>query len=100
MNDLDKEETQLQDLVQRISTNITLLERYNKEWTMLLAELRGEEKVAEEKEYLWAADGDDGLIELLLDSHEMVARLQGRLTQVLIKQEKGHDLCHQILWKL
>ena len=45
--------------------------------------------MAEEKEYLWAAEGDDGLIELLLDSHEMVARLWGRLTQVLRKQEKG-----------
>ena len=45
---------------------------------MLLTELaKGEEKMAEEKEYLWVADGDDGLIELLLDSNEMVARLQG-----------------------
>ena len=88
-SDLDKEETQLQDLVQQISTNIALLQRCNKEWTTLLAELRGEEKVAEEKEYLWAADGDDGLIELLLDSHETVTRLQGRLTQMLRKQEKG-----------
>ena len=45
---------------------------------MLLIELpKGEEKMTEEKEYLWAADGDDGLIELLLDLNEMVARLQG-----------------------
>ena len=33
--------------------------------------------------------GDDGLIELLFDSSETVARLQGRLAQVLRKQEKG-----------
>ena len=45
--------------------------------------------MAEEKEYLWAADGDDGLIELMLDSNETVARLQGQLAQVLRKQEKG-----------
>ena len=78
-SDLEKEETQLKDLVQRIliSTNIALLERCNKEWTTPLAELQGKEKVAEEKEYLWAADRDNGLIELLLDSHETVARLQG-----------------------
>ena len=67
-SDLDKEETHLQDLIQRLSTNFALLERCNKEWTVLLTELRGEEKTAKEKEYLWAADGNDGLIELLLDS--------------------------------
>ena len=89
-SDLDKEETQLEDLIQRLSTNITLLERCNKKWTMLLTKLlKGEEKMAEEKEYLWATDGDDGLIELLLDSNETVARLQGQLAQVLRKQEKG-----------
>ena len=87
-SDLDKEETQLQDLIQRLSTNIALLERCSKEWTALLTELRGKEKTAEEKDYLRAADKDDGLIELLLDSHEMVGRLQGRLTQVSRKQEK------------
>ena len=44
---------------------------------MLLTELlKGEENMVEE-EYLWVADGNDGLIELLLDSNETVARLQG-----------------------
>ena len=38
-------------------------------------------------------------IELLLDSNETVARIQGRLAQVLRKQEKGQDLCCQILQK-
>ena len=89
-SDLDKEETQLEDLIQRLSTNIALLGRCNKEWAMLLTELlKGEEKMAEEKEYLWATDGNYGLIELLLDSNETVARLQGQLAQVLRKQEKG-----------
>ena len=89
-SDLDKEETQLEDLIQQLSTNIVLLERCSKKWTTLLTELpKGEEKLAGEKEYLWAADSDDGLIELLLDSNETVARLQGRLAQVLRKQEKG-----------
>ena len=32
------------------------------------------------------ADGDDGIIELILDSNETVARLQGYLTQILRKQ--------------
>ena len=43
-SDLDKEETQLEDLIQQLSTNIALLERCNKEWTMLLTEMpKGEE---------------------------------------------------------
>ena len=48
---------------------------------------KGEEKTAEEKEYVWATDGDDGLIGLLLDSHETKAHLEGHLEQVLRRQE-------------
>ena len=88
-SDLEKEETELEDLIQRLSMNIALLERCNKEWTTLLNELKGDEKLKEEKEYVWAADGDDGIVELILDSNETVARLQGRLAQVLRKQEKS-----------
>ena len=44
-SELDKEETQLEDLIQQLSTNIVLIERCNKEWTTLLTELpKGEEK--------------------------------------------------------
>ena len=89
VSDLDKAETELEDMIQRFSMNIALLERCHKEWTALLSELpKGDEKTAEEKEYIWATDGDDGLIELLLDSHETKARLVGRLEQVLRRQER------------
>ena len=50
---------------------------------------KGEEKAAEEKEYVWVIDGDDGLIELLLYSHETKACLEGRLEQVLRRQERS-----------
>ena len=53
---------------------------------MLLTKLpapKGIEKMAEEKEYLWATDGNNRLIELLLDSNETIVRLQGRLAQML-----------------
>ena len=43
---------------------------------------------AVEKEYLWAAEGDDGIIELLLDSKETTARLQARLNKILRLKEK------------
>ena len=81
VSDLEKEEVELEDIIQRLSTNITLLERCNKEWTTLLNELKDDAKLKEEKEYLWTTDGDDEIIELLLDSNETVACLQGRLAQ-------------------
>ena len=72
VSDLEAAESELEDLIQRFSTNISLLERCNKDWITLLSELpKGEEKTAEEKEYVWATDGDDGLIELLLDSTQI-----------------------------
>ena len=59
-----------------METNTVLLERCNDEWKALLKELKGDLKAAEveEKEYLWAAEGDDGIIELLLDSKETRTR--------------------------
>ena len=90
--DLEKEETEIEDLVHRMDTNTALLERCNDEWKALLKELKGDSKAAveaEEKEYLWAAEGDDGFVELLLDSRETSARLQARLKKVLRLQERA-----------
>ena len=91
-SDLDKEEMELNDLIHRFSTNITLLERCNQEWTMLLnvMESDSEEKAAEEKEYLWVTDGSKDLIELLLDSKEIASRLEGCLARVLRKVERSN----------
>ena len=52
--DLEKEETIIEDLIQRMETNTALLERYNDEWKELLKELKGDSKAAEaeEEEYL------------------------------------------------
>ena len=50
VSDLEGEEVGLEDLIQQISTNITLLKRCNKDWTTLLNELKGEEHIKEEKE--------------------------------------------------
>ena len=68
-----------------METNTIVLEMCNNEWKALLKELKGDYKVVEveEKEYLWAAEGDDGIIELLLDSKQMPTRLQARLNKVL-----------------
>ena len=88
--DLDQEETEVDDLIHRFSTNIALLERCNQEWTTLVNVMKaGDEKETEEKEYLWATDGDGGLIELLLDSKETTAHLEARLARVLRKAERA-----------
>ena len=89
--DLDREETEIEDLLHQFSSNIVLLERCNQEWTTLLHGMKGEERAAKEKEYLWAADGDEGLTELLLDSRETVARLEARLAQVLQRGERAKE---------
>ena len=82
--DLDKEEMEVENLIHRFLSNVALLEQCNKEWTTLLhGMLKGKEKAKEEKEYLWAADGDEGLIELLLDSKETVAILKAHLALIL-----------------
>jgi len=84
---LDREETKLDD---RFFTNITLLECCNQEWTTLVNVMEsGDDKDTEEKEYLWATDGDGGLIELLLDSKETVGRLEAHLARVLRKAERA-----------
>ena len=89
--DLDREETELEDLIHRFSSNIALLERCNQEWTTLLHEMKGEERAAEENEYLWVADRDEGLIELLLDSRETDTQLEARLIQVLRRGERAKE---------
>ena len=54
--------------------------------------MKGDEKKAEEKEYLWTADRDSGLIELLLNSKEIVSHLEGHLAHVLRKKKKGQGI--------
>ena len=89
--DLEKEETIIEDLVQRMETNTALLERCNDKWKVLLKELKGDSKAAktEEKEYLWAPEGDDSIIKLLLDSKETTAHLRARLNKALRMMEKA-----------
>ena len=49
--DLGEEETMVEDVLQWITANINLLERCNSDWFTLLKELKGDEKVVEEREY-------------------------------------------------
>jgi len=81
LTDLKVEE--MEELIHRICTNMSLLEQCNNKWIKLLKELEGEQKQKEEKEYSWVEDDSDGIIELLLDSKETVSCLEAQLTLVL-----------------
>ena len=53
---LDEEEELIEDLLQRLSTNVALVEKCNDEWKSLLGskDLKDDSKTVEEKEYAWA----------------------------------------------
>ena len=87
---LDEEEL-VEDLLQRLSTNVALLEKCNDEWKSLLGskDLKGDSKTVQEKEYAWAIEGEGGIIELQLDAREVIARLQARLNRILRAQERS-----------
>ena len=89
--DLENDETIIEDLIQRMETNTALLQRCNNEWKVLLKKLKRDSKAveAEEKEYLWAGEDDDGIMELLLDSNEMTACLWACLNKALRMIEKA-----------
>ena len=87
--DLESDKTTTKDLIHWMKTNMALSEKCNNNWKALLKELKSDPKaVKAEKEYLWAVEGDDGIIELLLDSKEMTAHLQAYLNKVLRLKEK------------
>ena len=88
---MDEEEELIEDLLQRHSTNVALLEKCNDEWKSLLGlkDLKGDSKTVEEKEYAWAIEGESRIIELQLDTREAIAHLQARLNRILRAQERS-----------
>jgi len=55
-----------------VNIDISLLERCDRDWVNLLKDLRGDEKVKEEKELERVAEGRKGYI---LDAGDVVAQL-------------------------
>jgi len=64
--DLDKDEKDAESLINRLTVNISTLEMYNKDWTGVLKDFKGEVKTAEEREYARVADGDKGFIKAII----------------------------------
>ena len=53
-----------------------------------MKELKDDAKVTEEREYARVTEGEDGLIETLLNGKEVLARLKARITIILRKREQ------------
>ena len=85
---MDDEEFICEDLVGRMTTNVNLLERCNRDWVNLLKELSGEAKAAEDTEYNRISGGNEGFIEVLVNSSEAVARMRTRLERIAKKRLK------------
>ena len=50
--ELDEEENEAGNFVSRISCNIVLFEKCNKDWSNILREIKGDAKVTKECEYV------------------------------------------------
>ena len=85
---IEELEFQVEEIIKRVNTSVSPIERCNRDWANLLRDVKGEEKVKEEKEFERAADGKDGYIEALLDAGDVVARLEARLRQIMRKIEQ------------
>jgi len=86
--DLDKEEMDAESLINRLTTNISMLERCNKDWTSVMKDLKGEAKAANEKEYMRVAEGDEGFIEAIIIGNEVVTRLRAKIIFISRKRNK------------
>ena len=71
--DVEDEEAIIEEYIERINNNVTILERCDHEWGILLSKLKAEEKVMEEKEHARVIEGTEGYIETLMNAGEIIA---------------------------
>ena len=76
---LDESENTCEDLFNRLTRCVTLLEKCNSDWTSLLKTVQGDE---EEREYDRVSDGEQGLVQILLDSNDTLAQLTTRISRL------------------
>ena len=76
--ELDKIENKTEDYINRLSSNITMLESCNKDWSTLLKETKGETKATEEREYAHIAEGKGIYLSNFL-ANDTLARLKARI---------------------
>ena len=85
---LEEDEMNTEDLIERMSNNLSIFERCNRDWVSLLKDLKGEQKTAEEKEHSRVGEGTEGYIEVLLNAGELISSLKGRLKRIVRKLEQ------------
>lgn len=81
-SELDEIENKIEDYINRLSNNIAILGRCNKDWLTLLKETKGDAKVTEKQKYACMAEGREGFIEILLMVNDVLTSLKARINQV------------------
>jgi len=76
--ELDEEKSEAENFVNRISCNIVLFKKCNKDWSNILRETKGDAKVAEEHEYVRVCEGENEFIDVLMVANEVLARLKSK----------------------
>jgi len=77
---MEDEEATIEEYIEHINSNVAILERCDREWSMLLSGLKEKtEKVTEVKEHTRVAESTDGYIEVLMNAGETTAHFKGRL---------------------
>ena len=79
---MEEEELILEDLIERMNNNVSVIERCNANWTSLLRDLKGEAKVTEEQEHNRVAEGDEGYVEVLLNAGECIGHMRVRMKRI------------------
>jgi len=71
--EMEDEEVIIEEYIEHINNNVAVLERCDRDWSVLLSGLKEKtEKVTEEKEHARVAEGTDGYIELLMNAGETI----------------------------
>ena len=76
---MEEEEEIVEDLVERMNNNVSVVEHCINDWANLLRTLKGEAQVTEEDEQSRTADGKEGYVEILLNSGKCIGQLKSRL---------------------
>jgi len=86
--EFEGDEITVETLINRLSSHVSMLERCNKDWTVVLNNTKNKSaKATEEQEYSSAADGEEGLIEAIFNGNETISKLQARITVISGKRD-------------
>jgi len=81
--EFEEDEMRVETLINRLSSHVSMLEKCNKDWTVVLNNTKGKStKATEEREYSRAADGEEGFIEATFNGNETICKLQARITVI------------------